>query len=147
MSMTPGQPPDQPYGQMPPPQMPYAQPGPDEITQNDRIWAALSYVFGILAIIALVLDDTKNRRFVKYHAVQAIGLWVVYFVFAMVLNVFNVTFLWRVPFLYCLVSLLLLAIWLGALYMAYMAYNGKYFSIPVLTDFLASQKWLQKPGA
>jgi uncharacterized membrane protein len=145
MSMTP---PNEPPGGPPyggPPQMPYVQPGPDEITQTDRIWAALSYVFGILAIIALILDDTKNRKFVKYHAVQALGLWVVYFIFSMVLNFLNLAFLWRIPFMWCGVSMLLLAIWLGALYMAYLAYQGKYFQIPVITDFLASQKWIEKP--
>jgi uncharacterized membrane protein len=147
--MTPGQPPDQPPGQYPPPQMPYNQPpGPDEITSTDKLWAALSYVFGILAIIALVMDDTKNRRFVKYHAVQALGLWAVYVVFYILMTILSsvlINMFWQLGFLWCCFSLLYFLPWVAMIYFAYQAYQGKYFKIPILTDFLAQQKWLQKP--
>jgi uncharacterized membrane protein len=141
-----------PYGGGPPPNMPYMQPGADDITSNDRLWAALSYVFGILAIIALVMDDTKNRRFVKYHAVQALGLWVVYFAYFIIAGIIwsiIVTALFRtgLGFLWCLSYLIYLVPMVLAFYFAYQAYQGKYFKIPVLTDFLIGQKWIDRPNS
>jgi uncharacterized membrane protein len=131
--------------------MPYAPPGPDEITQTDRIWAGLSYVFGLLAIIALVLDDTKSRRFVKYHAVHAIGLWVVFVAYFIILNIiFTVLFATMfatVPFIWCILWIVYFLPWIYSLYCAFQAFMGKYFSIPVLTDFLVGQKWVEKPSA
>ena len=148
------EPPSQPPSGPPPggpPQMPYAQPGPDEITQTDRVWAALSYVFGILAIIALVMDDTKNRRFVKYHAVHAIALWVVFVVYFILMNIIwailiGILFRTGLGFLWCITWLLYLVPWVFGLYCAYQAYQGKYFKIPVVTDFLVGQKWVERPN-
>src|SRR5688572_30555020 len=82
-----------PGGPPPPGQYEYRPPGPDEVTQTDRIWAGLGYVFGLLAIIALVMDDTKNRKFIKYHAVHAIGLWVVFVGYFIIANI-----LWAILF-------------------------------------------------
>ena len=157
MSMTPDQPPMEPPG---PPQggPPYmAQPGPDEITQNDKLWAALSYVFSpIIPIVVLLMDDTKNRRFPKYHAVQALGMGIVLYVAAILIyTILTAIFLGTLTLanagFYTILSCFFTLIWLlplaFAIYCAVQAYNGKYFSIPVLTDFLAGQKWLQKPGA
>ena len=128
--------------------MPYVPPGPDEVTQTDRIWAGLSYVFGLLAIIALVMDDTKNRKFIKYHAVHAIGLWVVFVAYFIIANI-----LWAIlfsiislGFLWCFAWLIYLVPWVYGLYCAYQAFMGKYFSIPLLTDFLVGQKWVEKPN-
>jgi uncharacterized membrane protein len=139
-----------PYGGGPPPNMPYVQPGSEDITSNDRLWAALSYVIGILAIIALVMDDTKNRRFVKYHAVQAIGLWVVYVAFFILWSILwsiLLSILWQFSFLWCISSFIYFIPLALGLYFAYQAYQGKYFKIPVLTDFLIGQKWIDWPNS
>jgi uncharacterized membrane protein len=50
--------------------------GMDDITSDDKLWSLLGYVFPIIAIIALIMEDKKARPFVKYHAVQALILGV-----------------------------------------------------------------------
>ena len=134
--------------------MPYAQPNPDEITSNYKLWAALSYVFSpLVPSIALLMDQTKNRTFVKYHAVQALGLGVALYIIAFIFNlILSTLFLNTLTvgnvglygILSCFLSLILLLPLALAIYMAVQAYNGKYFSIPIITDFLAQQKWLEK---
>ena len=49
----------------------------EEISSDDKLWALLGYIFGLVAIIALLIEDKKNRPFIKYHAVQALMVSVV----------------------------------------------------------------------
>lgn len=49
-----------------------------ETTANDRLWAALSWIpatplWPILAILALYLEETRHRRFIRYHAIHSIA--------------------------------------------------------------------------
>jgi uncharacterized membrane protein len=107
-----------------------------DITDNDKLMAALSYPIPIVAIIILLVQDMKNRPFQKYHAVQAIAaniaLWVVITILGMILSVIGLHFCGFGPGI----------LWLATLYGAYLAYQGQYFEIPWLTQFLKSQKWL-----
>jgi uncharacterized membrane protein len=117
-----------------------SSPPPGEITDNDKLMAALSYPFPILAIVILLVADMKNRPFQRYHAVQALGvnvaLWVV------------MTVLWLI--LWAITSWLVSnvcsstvgVLWLLTLYFAYEAYQGKYFEVPYLTEFMRNQNWL-----
>ena len=52
--------------------------GGEEITQDDKLWALLSYIFcPLIGIIVLLIEDKKNRPFLKYNAVVSIILGVV----------------------------------------------------------------------
>lgn len=102
----------------------------NDITDNDKLLAALSYPLGIVAIVILLVEDLKNRPFQKYHAVQALAVNVVILVLSIVTS-------WTVV-LACIPCL----IWFGTLYWAYKAYQGEYFIIPYLTDFLKGQGWM-----
>jgi uncharacterized membrane protein len=117
----------------------YAPPPAGDITDNDKLMAALSYPIFIVAIIILLAEDMKNRPFQKYHAVQALAvnvvLWVVVAILSCILFALTV-------FLGGICGLLAPLLWLITLYWAYEAYQGKYFEIPWLTDFLRSQNWL-----
>lgn len=102
----------------------------NDVTQDDRLWAALGYPVALIALIALLVEDKKNRPFIRYHAVQSLALNVVLII---LMFLFSVTIIGALcaPFF-----------WLVTLWPAYEAYNGKYLELPVLTDFLRNQGWL-----
>lgn len=62
----------------PPPPAPASPPpvGGDVPSDTGKILAALGYLVGIVALIALLIEPYKNERFVKHHAVQALAVWV-----------------------------------------------------------------------
>jgi uncharacterized membrane protein len=99
----------------------------NEINDQDRLMAAISYPLGIVAIIILLVEDMKKRPFQKYHAVQALAVNIVVLILAILLS-------WT-----CIIPFLL---WIPLLYWAYKAYQGEYFEIPALTNFLRGQGWL-----
>lgn len=103
----------------------------DEINSNDKLFAALSYPIGLVAIIILLVEDMKGRPFQKYHAVQALGVNVVLVVISIILGF--------IPVVGCVVPLL----WLVTFYWAYQAYQGQYFDIPGVTPFLKGQGWME----
>ena len=110
-----------------------------DITDNDKLMAAISYPIPIVAIIILIAEDMKARPFQRFHAVQAlaanIALWIVITILGFVLGL--LTF-----FLGGLCGFLATFLWFITLYWAYEAYQGKYFEIPYLTEFLRKQNWL-----
>ena len=114
--------------------------GEVEITENDKLMAALAYPIPIVGIIILLVEDLRARPFQTYHAVQSlaanVALWVVIAVLACVLAA--VTF-----FAAGCGGLLPLLLWLVTLYGAYLAYQGQYFEIPVITDFIRNQGWIE----
>lgn len=108
------------------------QPINPEITSDDKLWAALGYPIPILPIIALLMEEKKNRQYIKFHAVQSLA--------------FNVA-VWVIIFIVSLVTLGIGAIcapilWLITLWPAYEAYQGKYLEIPVITNFIKKQGWV-----
>ena len=111
----------------------------DDITDNDKLMAALSYPIPIVAIIILVVEDMKERPFQRFHAIQALAanvvLWLAIMILSCVLAVATV-------FIGGLCGFLAILLWFVTLYWAYEAYQGKYFEIPVLTQFMKDQNWL-----
>lgn len=102
----------------------------NDINDQDKLMAAISYPIGIVAIVILLVEDMKNRPFQKYHAVQALAVNIVIVVLSIVLG-------WTV-ILACVPFLL----WFVTFYWAFKAYQGEYFEIPGLTNFLKGQGWL-----
>ena len=106
------------------------QPMSTDITSDDKIWAALGYPIFIIAIIMLLMEDKKKRPFIKFHAVQALAINVVVWVVGFILGITVI--------LACLAPVpWLLLFWPGIL-----AYQGKYFDIPVITKFIRGQHWI-----
>lgn len=102
------------------------------ITSHDRTWAALSWLpltplWPLLAILALLMEDTKERPFVRYHAVNSIVTGVV------LIPVTAVT-LGLGGFLY-----------LVFFYWAYQAYQGDTVTVPLITDWVRGQGWIETP--
>jgi uncharacterized membrane protein len=102
----------------------------NDITDQDKLMAALSYPIGIVALIFLLVEDMKNRPFQKYHAVQALGVNIAIVILSIVLG-------WTI-----ILACVPLLLWLVTFYWAFKAYQGEYFEIPVLTGFMKGQGWL-----
>ena len=48
--------------------------GDEAITDDDKLWSLLSYIFSpLVGIIVLLLEDKKDRPFVKYNAVVSVS--------------------------------------------------------------------------
>ena len=102
-----------------------------EATSDDKLWAALGYPIPLVALLMLLMEDKKNRAFIKYHAVHSLALWVAYAVLGTILTI--VTF--------GIGGICFGLAWLVFLYWGYLAYQGQLFKVPVVTDFLKNQGW------
>lgn len=103
-----------------------------DVTSDDKLWAALSYVFApLVGIIALLMEDKKSRPFVKFHAVQSIVASIAFIVLAMIVSVVTLG----------IGGLCFPLFWLVFLYWAYQAYQGQDVKIPMVSDFVRNQGW------
>lgn len=99
------------------------------INDDDKLWALLAYVFTpLVPIIILLMEDKKERPFIKAHNAQALAWGVLNVIVGTVLSVF----LCGIP------SLLM---WLVAIYWGWQAYQGQEVTIPIITDFVKQQGW------
>ena len=110
-----------------------------DITSDDKLMSALSYGITILMplIILLFMADKKNRPFIKAHLVQSliagIAINLITFIISIILGV-TVILALCAPIVW-------LAGWAVMLYWAYQAYQGKYITIPVITNLVKQQGW------
>lgn len=103
-----------------------------EITSDDKLWALLAYVFTpLVPIIILLMEDKKNRPFIRAHNAQALAWGVVNMVVGTVLSVLLIVCFGAPSFI----------IWAIGAYWGYKAYQGEYVTIPVITDFVKKQGW------
>lgn len=109
---------------------------PVGVTDDDKLWALLSWIFApIVPIIVLLLEDKKDRPFIKYNAIQALALSVVGYVISAVLSAVVIG---------CFVGL---AVFVYIVYLAIQSYQGSWVTIPVVTDFCVNQGWIERPVA
>jgi len=99
------------------------------ITPNDQLWAALSWIpvsplYPVLAIVALILDDTKDRPFVRYNAILALATGAI---------------LIPLSFITCGLAAFTFLVFF---YWAYQAYQGETVEIPVVSDWIRGQGWV-----
>ena len=107
---------------------------PAEISDDDKLWALLGWITGVVALIALLMDDKKERPFIKYNAVMALAVVVV---IAVLVSIFSVI----IP---CFGSITVVA-FVYPIYLGIQAYQGKWVEVPWLTDFVQQQGWASKP--
>ncbi len=119
------------------------QAGNSDISSDDKLWAALGYPVPVIALIMLFLEDKKKRAFIKFHAVHAlvlivgvIAVQIVFGILQAVLSSLNIGIVGTV--LGCVTPL----VWLLLLWPAILAFQGKYFEIPVITKFVRGQHWV-----
>jgi uncharacterized membrane protein len=108
------------------------QPTDTSITSDDKLWAALGYPIFIIALIMLFVEGKKDRPFIKFHAVQSLALNLVAWVVTIIISVITLGI-----GAICAPIVFLLLIWPAVL-----AYQGKYFEVPVVTKFLRDQHWV-----
>jgi uncharacterized membrane protein len=103
-----------------------------DVTSDDKLWSALSYVFApIVGIIVLLMEDKKSRPFIKFHAVQSIAASIAFWIVATIITTVTIG----------IGGLCVPVLWLVFLYWAYQAYQGQMVNIPVLTNLIKSQGW------
>src|SRR2546428_569100 len=122
--------------------------GKSALGLDGNLAAALGYPIGIIAIICLVME--KENRFVKFHALQSIllyvaliAVWVALVVLSIILGVIGIaasaagsaggaigsiigllwTLVWLVVFLGGLIGIIMGAV---------KAYGGQYFKLPII---------------
>jgi uncharacterized membrane protein len=106
------------------------QPLNTEITSDDKLWAALGYPVFVVALVVLFIESKKSRPFIKFHAVQALALNLVLWVLITILSVTVI------------LAICDPVLWLVMLWPAILAFQGKYFEVPVVTKFLRGQHWI-----
>jgi uncharacterized membrane protein len=101
---------------------------------DENVEAALCYFLGfITGILFFVME--KDSKFVKFHAMQSIAVFIALFVLNMVLGIiFAITIvgLLLLPLIYLIEMLL----WI---FLMYKAYKGEIFKLPVAGDFAEKQ--------
>jgi uncharacterized membrane protein len=98
------------------------EPISSDITSDDKLWAALAYVFSpLVPIILMFMEDKKNRPYIKANNMQALILGIIT----------------AVTSAFCIGIL----VWFYQLYCAYQAYQGQTVNIPIVTDFCKNQGW------
>ena len=93
------------------------------ITDDDKLWAMLSYLIPLIAIVVLLMEEKKNRPYVKFNAIQSLIASVVLSIISTVTCGFGAV------------------VFLVMLYWAYQAYQGQDIKIPVISDFIHNQGW------
>ena len=101
----------------------------DEVTSDDRLWAVLSWipvspVYPVVAIILLLMDDKKNRPFIRYNAVLSLATGAALFVLSFL--TFGIAAL---GYLVCF-------------WWAYQASQGQEVNVPLISDFCRKQGWV-----
>lgn len=101
-----------------------------EITSDDKLWSLLTWIFTpLVPIIIMLMEDKKNRPFIRAHNGQALVVGLINIVLSLALG-------WTL-----VLSCVPLLVWIGCIYWGIQAYNGKYVTIPVITDFVKKQGW------
>ena len=104
-------------------------PAAPEASSDDRLWALLDYILTpIVPIILMLMEDKKNRPFIKAHNAQALVLGIIQVV------------LWVLAFT-CVTLILALILFILQIYWGIQAYNGKLVNIPVITNLVKNQGW------
>jgi uncharacterized membrane protein len=108
---------------------------------DENIAAALSYIITFLVPVLLLVKEEDNE-FVRFHAAQSIVFTVALVVGMVGINILTM-FLSFIPvvggILGLVVGLLVNVVYLGAmlgfLFLAYKAYNGEHYVLPVIGQY------------
>lgn len=101
-----------------------------DATSDDKLWTLLTYILTpIVPIIIMLMEDKKNRPFIKAHNAQALVVGVVNIILSIALG-------WTL-----VLACVPLIVWFACIYWGIQAYNGKYVEIPVITNWVKNQGW------
>lgn len=94
-----------------------------DVTDDDKLWAMLSYLIPLIALVVLFMEDKKSRPYVKFNAVQSLVASVALSILSTVTCGFGTV------------------LFLVMLWWAYQAYQGQDVKIPMISDFIRNQGW------
>ena len=106
----------------------------DTVNENNRLLAALSYVFGPVGLVLLFSDAARLHPFQRYHAAHGVATNVVLGAAMGGLTLFTAG----------LGACLVPAAYVPLFYLAYRAFHGEWFTLPVITDFCRELGWLPR---
>jgi uncharacterized membrane protein len=94
----------------------------EEVTSDDKLWALLSYIFcPLIGIIVLLIEDKKDRPFLRYNAVVSI-----------IMGILVAVLSW---------ACIGLLVWFYSIYLGFQAYQGQWVEVPVISDLVRNQGW------
>jgi uncharacterized membrane protein len=116
---------------------PYSNPGPNPSGASPsslapNVAAAIAYITVIPAILFLLLEPYNKNPFIRFHAIQSIGLGI----FAMVVHTILAAIVIIGWILLIPVSLAFLILWI---YTILQAYKGQWFKLPIIGNFAQTQ--------
>jgi uncharacterized membrane protein len=101
-----------------------------DVTSDDKLWALLAYILTpIVPIILMLMEDKKNRPFIRAHNAQALVVGLVNLAIGLLLS-------WTI-----VLACVPLIIWFVCIYWGIQAYGGKMVEIPVISNFVRNQGW------
>ena len=106
-------------------------PNETEITDDDKLWALLSWITGVVAIVALLMEDKKNRPFIKYNAVMSLVVLVVITIVVSIISAIT-----------CGIGVILVLGYVYPIYLGIKAFQGEWVTVPYVTDFVKKQGWV-----
>ena len=110
---------------------PQATSGRSSLGLDENVAGALAYFLGIVTGLIFFLVE-KESRFVKFHAMQSILVWLVIVGVSIVIGLIPIIG-WLFDFLLIFASFFL---WL---FLMYKAYKGEWFKLPVIGDIAEQQ--------
>jgi uncharacterized membrane protein len=117
--------------------------GPNDKTSlglEGKVAAAIGYVIGLLAIVMFFME--KENKFARFHAIQAVLYWVAVVVIFIALGILAAISSFISGYLAALFGLFYglagLAAFVGCLFMAWKAYQGERFVLPVVGNMAAN---------
>ena len=105
-------------------------PAPPPVDWNDRWIGALAYLTFLPALVFLVLRQFKQRKFVRFHALQSLLFWgavVVFVLLGLLASMFGWLFTWLLSG-----TLIGLALFFTWLLLWIKALQGEWFGLPWL---------------
>jgi uncharacterized membrane protein len=91
-------------------------------SSDDRLWAALDYLFTpVVPAIVLMPDDKRQRPFIRAHNAQALALVLIQLGLLVLSSLVG-----------CLTTVPMIALLLVQIVCAVQAYGGKAFALPVI---------------
>jgi uncharacterized membrane protein len=109
------------------------RPGP--ASDTSKILAGIGYIVPLVALITILIDPYKDEKFTRFHAIQAIGLWIAWVILGIGLGILG-----AIPIVGWLFGIMGFIVWLGvfvyAIVLAIQGFTGKYMEIPVVYGFI-----------
>lgn len=102
-----------------------------EVSGEDRLWVLLCFLLTpLLPIITLLMEEKKNRPFIKFHTIPTLALGLVEWVIIVLLSL--------IPVIGCVAPL----IYIFNIILGLKANKGEYTEIPIISSFVKSQGWM-----